>query len=290
MSCIGICIADYLVAIVLGVFAGSVLNWRIHSVLETLRRKGAAGNASCNVLPARFSVLRAPGRYWNSRMRKRVASAHEAYPERLGKPSEISSLMQLGVDSAQPHDSGYIKLLRGYAAVEAANALSYALVFNVYGWSAMGLAAMGLMTVFIAVAVIDLKERIIPDGITITGILAGLLLGPVVFELSILESVMGVLLGGGLFYAIAVLSRGGMGGGDIKFIAMVGAFVGWKGVLIAIFLGSLAGAVVGIGLMLFKGMRRKTPIPFGPFLVLGAMAALLYGREIAAWYSYSMVP
>ena len=83
---------------------------------------------------------------------------------------------------------------------------------------------------------------------------------------------------------MAVVSRGGMGGGDIKLIAMMGAFFGWKAVLLTIFVGSLLGAVVGIGLMVFKGIKRKTPIPFGPFLVAGAMVAIFCGPAFLNWY------
>ena len=83
---------------------------------------------------------------------------------------------------------------------------------------------------------------------------------------------------------IAILSRGGMGGGDIKMIAMVGAFLGWKGVLLTIFLGALMGSVVGLFLMLFMGKGRKTPVPFGPFLSLGTMIALFWEPQIILWY------
>jgi len=292
VSALATYLPDYLVVLLLGVFAGSVLSWRIHDALRSIRLEaaGTTRKPSRNT-PRRFSALRSSGRYWNLHMHRGggFPAGRDVYGLKQS-PSEISSLMQLAVDSVQPHDRERIVWMRRYAAVEAVNALLYILTFHVYGWSTRGLAVMGLMSVFVAVAVIDLEERIIPDGITIVGLLIGLILGPLVFGQGILDSVLGVLVGGGLFYAIAVISRGGMGGGDIKFIAMTGAFVGWKGVLIAIFAGSLAGAVVGIGLMVFKGMGRKTPIPFGPFLVFGAMLALLYGPEIADWYACCSMP
>ena len=83
---------------------------------------------------------------------------------------------------------------------------------------------------------------------------------------------------------VAVLSRGGMGGGDIKMMAMVGALMGWKSVLLTTFLGSLLGSVWGISLMVFKGKGRKTKIPFGPYLSAGAVITLFYGQEILYWY------
>ena len=99
-------------------------------------------------------------------------------------------------------------------------------------------------------------------------------------------SVIGLLAGGGLFYAIAVLSKGGMGGGDIKMMAMVGALMGWKSVFLTTFLGSLTGAVFGIFLMISQGKGRKTKIPFGPFLALGSLLTLFFGQEMFNWYFY----
>jgi leader peptidase (prepilin peptidase)/N-methyltransferase len=75
-----------------------------------------------------------------------------------------------------------------------------------------------------------------------------------------------------------------MGGGDVKMMAMVGAFMGWKGVFLTTLIGSLAGSLVGIGLMVFKGRDRKTKIPFGPFLALGSLVTLFFGRMILDWY------
>ena len=75
-----------------------------------------------------------------------------------------------------------------------------------------------------------------------------------------------------------------MGGGDIKMIAMVGAVLGWKAVLLTIFVGALSGSLVGILLMLLHGKGRKTPVPFGPFLSLGTVVFLFWGQEIITWY------
>jgi leader peptidase (prepilin peptidase)/N-methyltransferase len=77
-----------------------------------------------------------------------------------------------------------------------------------------------------------------------------------------------------------------MGGGDIKMMAMVGALMGWKSVLLTTFLGSLSGSLIGIVLILFKGRGRRTKIPFGPFLALGTLITLFFGQEILLWYLY----
>ena len=91
-------------------------------------------------------------------------------------------------------------------------------------------------------------------------------------------------MGGGILYLVAVLSRGGMGGGDIKLTAMIGAFLGWRAALLTIFLGTLSGSVIALVLLASGRKGRKDPMPFGPFLVLGAILALFWGEEIIAEY------
>jgi leader peptidase (prepilin peptidase)/N-methyltransferase len=144
----------------------------------------------------------------------------------------------------------------------------------------------------IVITFIDLDFQIIPDRITLPGTLAGFIAGSFLMPdpfmryslLGFTSSLAGLLAGGGLFYAIAVLSKGGMGGGDIKMMAMVGSLMGWKSVLLTTFLGSFTGAAAGLFLMVFKGKGRKTKIPFGPFLTLGALITLFFGQEIFYWY------
>jgi leader peptidase (prepilin peptidase)/N-methyltransferase len=142
------------------------------------------------------------------------------------------------------------------------------------------------------ISFIDLEFQIIPDKITLPGIPIGIIVGSFLLPdpfmrytiLGLKASLLGFVVGGGLFYALALVSRGGMGGGDIKMMAMVGALMGWKAVLLISFIGSLIGGVVGIFLMIFKGKGRKTKIPFGPFLALGSLITLFYGEEIFYWY------
>ncbi len=179
-----------------------------------------------------------------------------------------------------------------YPLVEAMNALLYiALLWRFrIGWHTLFYFA--LASALIVITFIDLDFQIIPDGITLPGILIGTIAGSLILPdpflrwslLGYKASVFGALTGFGLFYIVAVLSRGGMGGGDIKMMAMVGALMGWKSVLLTTFLGSLLGSVWGISLMVFKGKGRKTKIPFGPFLAAGAIITLFLGQEIFYWY------
>jgi len=171
-----------------------------------------------------------------------------------------------------------------YPLVEFLNAAGYAFIIYKFGFNINGLIYALLYSSLIVVTFIDLEHQIIPDRITLPGIIIGFILGATVLPVGWLNSLIGLFLGGGLFYLVAVISRGGMGGGDIKLIAMIGAFLGWQSALLTIFLGALAGSVVGLFLMAFKGKGRKHPVPFGPFLALGAVAALFWGNYIINWY------
>ena len=140
----------------------------------------------------------------------------------------------------------------------------------------------------IVITFIDLKYQIIPDVISLPGIGVGLL-ASYFLSAGIFNSILGILAGGGSLFVIAagyqlITGREGMGGGDIKMLAMIGAFLGWKGVIITIFSGSFIGAVLGTVLMLAKGKDSKYAIPFGPFLALGAIISLFFGEAIIKWY------
>jgi leader peptidase (prepilin peptidase)/N-methyltransferase len=184
-----------------------------------------------------------------------------------------------------------------YPLVEALNALLYVLVLWRFGaaWHTPFLFA--FCSAMIVITFIDLDFQIIPDSITLPGIvvgsIAGSLLLPDPFDrLSLLgfrESLIGLLSGGLVFFLIAevsyrILRQEAMGGGDIKMMAMVGAFLGWKSVLLTTFAGSLLGSLIGIFFMVFKGTGRKTKIPFGPFLALGALISLFCGQEMLSFY------
>jgi len=151
------------------------------------------------------------------------------------------------------------------------------------GWHLLVYAL--LFSALVVVTFIDLSHQIVPDRITLPGMVIGILAAATVLPAGLLNALIGILLGGGLFYLVAVLSRGGMGGGDIKLIAMIGAFLGWRDVLLTIFIAALTGSIVGLYLMIVLGKGRKYPVPFGPFLALGAVVSLCCGQQIIAWYS-----
>ncbi len=171
-----------------------------------------------------------------------------------------------------------------YPLVELINALGYLYLFSLFGVSWIGIVYALLFSALLVVTFIDLEHKIIPDTITLPGIVIGLLAASTVLPPGFISALAGLLLGGGLFYLVAVVSPGGMGGGDIKLIAMIGAFLGWQDVLLTILIGAFAGSLVGLFLILCKGKGRKYPVPFGPFLALGAVASLFWREEILMWY------
>jgi leader peptidase (prepilin peptidase)/N-methyltransferase len=158
-----------------------------------------------------------------------------------------------------------------------------------YGISTLYLIYFVFFATLTLVSFIDLPHRIIPDMISLPGIVVGLVISLLHPQMSIKDSLIGVLLGGGSLYVVAsvyhlVTKREGMGGGDVKLLAMIGAFIGWKGVLFTILCSSFIGSVVGVTLMLFSSADSKYAVPFGPFLSLGAIIYVLWGEGMINWY------
>jgi len=140
----------------------------------------------------------------------------------------------------------------------------------------------------IVISAIDIKYRIIPNEITITFIFLGILFTPLL-PIGWSDSILGILLGGGILYLIAytyslIAKKEGMGMGDVKLLAMIGAFLGTKGVLITLLLSSFLGTLGGITAIILTGKGRDYPIPFGVFLSIGAVITLLWGDELIRAY------
>lgn len=182
-----------------------------------------------------------------------------------------------------------VELLMGLLAVTLYYQFGLSLAFVVGFVFAAGL---------IVISFIDLDVRIVPDVISLPGIVAGLVFSVVgryvvadPFELvpSPLSSLIGILAGGGFLLALAwayetFTGVEGMGGGDIKLLAMIGAFLGWPAIPLTLFFSSLGGSVVGLTAMLVKGVGRRYALPFAPFLCLGAILYLFLGRDLARFY------
>lgn len=176
-----------------------------------------------------------------------------------------------------------------YPLVEVLTALTALALWRHFGpgWELAAFAYFA--SCLIVAAFIDLKHRIIPDLITLPGIAAGLLASCFLTQVTCLESLAGIISGGGVFFLVAwgyecLTDREGIGGGDIKLLAMIGAFLGWKSIPLVIMVSAGLGSTIGIASILMGKGDKHSAIPFGPFLSIAALLALLRGREIMTWY------
>lgn len=176
-----------------------------------------------------------------------------------------------------------------YPLVELLGGLFALAVFLRFGPTLAGLTNYLFVSVLLVVAFIDLDHRIIPDRITLPGLpiffIAALLTPAVTW----IDALLGILVGGGILFGIGwlyyrITQKEGMGGGDIKLLAMIGAFTGWQGVCFTIFVASGIGTLVGVVFMLLQRQNMKLAIPFGPFLSIGAILYIFFGNDIIAWY------
>ncbi len=176
-----------------------------------------------------------------------------------------------------------------YPTVELLTGLLAVLLFRKSGMDAQFLIDFLFVSLLLIIAFIDLDTFLIPDVLSLPGIVLGFCLSFVGMRISWLDSLLGMLLGGGLFCLIAVgyryfRRREGLGVGDIKLLGMIGAFIGWPGVVFTILVSSLTGSIVGFMTMWRSGEGMNTMVPFGPFLSLGATAYLFWGEKFFRWY------
>lgn len=176
-----------------------------------------------------------------------------------------------------------------YPAIEALTGILFTVVLYYFGFSAATLVYWLFLAALVTITFIDLDHQIIPDVISLPGIIVGFVCSLFIPWLPWIDSLLGVVIGGGVLLTIAwiyekVAKREGMGGGDIKLLAMLGAFLGWKAVLPVVFIASLVGSLIGVPLMLLQKGDTKLAIPFGPFLAFAATVYLFWGRDLVFWY------
>ncbi|MGB2696943.1 MAG: prepilin peptidase [Candidatus Zixiibacteriota bacterium] len=177
-----------------------------------------------------------------------------------------------------------------YPLVELLTAFLFIAAYLWQGLSLGFVSTLVLGSLLIIVFFIDIKHRIIPDVITLPGIVIGLGFALISPQIKILDSFLGLLIGGGVLYLLAILGellfkKESMGGGDIKLAAMLGAFLGWQKLFLIFFLSAFLGSIIGIlAIQLSSKVKEHRTIPFGPFLALASFAALFWGERIIKAY------
>ncbi|NLW07927.1 MAG: prepilin peptidase, partial [Clostridia bacterium] len=174
-------------------------------------------------------------------------------------------------------------LFRWYPLLELLTAGLYLLLWHRFGPGWVLLKYMLLLSLMVVIAGIDLQTYLIPDGLVLLGLLLGAVFLPFA-DIAWQMAISGALVGGGLLLLLAAVSRGGMGGGDVKLGFILGLCLGWQQVLIVLLVAVVTGALAGLALMALGRKGRRDALPFAPCLAVGLVLALLRGPELAGWY------
>ncbi|MEH6942790.1 prepilin peptidase [Bacillus sp. JJ722] len=171
-----------------------------------------------------------------------------------------------------------------YITVEIVTAILFAITPLLIGWSSEILIAYTLISLLVIITVSDLAYMIIPDKVLLFFASLFLLLHIYPGSLHIIDSLFGAAVGFGILLVIALISNGGMGGGDIKLFAVLGLLLGVKLVILALFFAALYGALLGSLLIIIGIVKRNEPIPFGPYIALATLTSYFFGEKIVNWY------
>jgi leader peptidase (prepilin peptidase)/N-methyltransferase len=175
-----------------------------------------------------------------------------------------------------------------YPIVELLTAALFVVEYYVVGVSPLLAVRIAFGCVLIVLFAIDLEHQLLPNVITLPALCAGLA-ASIFLPPGLRDALIGALVGGGILFLIAevyfrVRHEEGMGMGDVKMLAMIGAFLGWKLTILTLILASVGGSLAGVLLLVTQRGNLKAAIPFGTFLAAGALVASLYGEPLVAWY------
>lgn len=176
-----------------------------------------------------------------------------------------------------------------YPLIELFNAIIYLILSYKFNLTIDFLFYAFISSVLIIITIIDIKEMIIPDSLVLTILILSILhkvSNYILYKnpINLLDSIGGLVLSGGVFIIIILVSKGGMGGGDVTLIGSLGFILGIKYIFLTIFLSFILGAIISIFLLITKIKGKKDPIPFGPFIILGFMITLFWGEKLINWY------
>ncbi len=272
------------VAALLGLIVGSFLNVVIHRlpiIMEQGWRRECAAMDDAVIAPAATFNLAVPN--------SRCPHCGHAISVRDNIPVLSYLLLRGRCRNCQTAIS-----LR-YPLVEILTALLTVVALLHFGPGWQGALAVLLTWSLIALSCIDFDTQLLPDSITLPMLWLGLLLS--LFGIftdsksSIIGAAVGYLSLWSIYHLFRLLTgKEGMGYGDFKLFAMLGAWLGWQSLPLIILLSSAVGAVIGVGLILLRGRDRNIPIPFGPYLAIAGWIALLWGEQITAWYLQTSLP
>ncbi len=181
------------------------------------------------------------------------------------------------------------KISPRYAFFELLTAFLFVLSFYYIGFELELIIALLFMSLCIIITISDIHYQIISNKVLIFfAVVIGVLRLIIPLE-PWYDAYVGAAFGFGLLLLIAILSKGGMGGGDVKLFGVIGLALGFQGTLLTFVLASILGAVIGLFLMIIKKVKRDTPIAFGPFIATAAVIAYIYGDKILSWYGQSVL-
>ena len=176
-----------------------------------------------------------------------------------------------------------------YPLVELITGVLFVAGYAIYGWTPMLAVRLAFACAMVVLFAIDLRHHLLPNVITVPGIVIGFLLS-LFLPPGWKASLIGLIAGGGVLFVIAegyYRLRGveGLGMGDVKMLSMIGAFLGWKLMLVTLILGSFAGSLIGVGVIALGRGGMKAALPFGTFLAVGALTAAVAGDPLVEWYT-----
>lgn len=176
-----------------------------------------------------------------------------------------------------------VKLSKQYPLIELSNGAAYLGIFYFLGFNYEAIMVSVLFSTLLVISMIDLKYQIIPDPISIFLMVVGIVYVGF-FSKTYLDSLIGFFAVSGILFIAGIITGGNMGGGDIKLMAVCGFLLGWQNIIVALFVGSVIGSIVGLTLIVLKVNKKKQLIPFGPYLSAGIMIAALFGNQMIQWY------
>ena len=176
-----------------------------------------------------------------------------------------------------------------YPIVEVLTMALFVVHYLVFGLDILLVPRLLFGCMLLVLFAIDLEHHLLPNAITLPGIVVGLAFS-LLLPPGIVDALIGTLIGGGVLWAIGEVyfratGQEGMGGGDVKMLAMIGAFLGWKLVLVTLVFSSVAGSIIGVLVLATRRGGMKHALPYGTFLALGALIASLFGDQIVTWYA-----